>query len=546
MLAPNSYTLQCSGNGQNRQDTANVTINDADSIGSLAPVNCSQISGWAGDPDEPTQPTQVEIVAIDIGGGGGWGGPPTPVVIATPTANIPREAAVCTALGGSNCGTCPGGGTQCQHGYSLDVNTVDPAVADLKNGSDWLIAANVIDLVDGDSFLLSNSGQTLTCLPNSTLSGTVIEDLGNQATFDGTYCTLSGPNTGVQPGAGSTISVGTGEFSPVAGDGTYSMTVPGATHLATLSGYDSDWVCSCPAGCSLSVTTPPDETNLNFFVTQIRDKWVQISGGDVHAQLDFSNPLPASCEASGTCNPYTAIRDTLGSANSSGIVSYSGSGAPDFWSEAGDQTRNVSEDVSGRVANPNPFQRQRGYHTFLRSFEMPIQPQNGDFINPSSITKPSAAPINQKAYFNQGDVIIDSAWNVTSGESFTIFIDGALTINQPVTVDPGGFLAFVTSQDITINPNLGQADHTSTDAVVEGIYIADGALNINSANSGKDAKFIGEGTFVGWSGVNLGRDFRGIENNQYPPQLFTYRPDLFLNAPDGFKLTKVYWQELAP
>jgi len=129
-----------------------------------------------------------------------------------------------------------------------------------------------------------------------------------------------------------------------------------------------------------------------------------------------------------------------------------------------------------------------------------------------------------------------------------IFIDGNLTISESISVDPGGFLAFIVTGNITISPNVGQADAASLEAAVEGIFIADGQIIIQSDgdNDIPDKKFVGEGSFIGWSGVSLGRDYEGNLNNQNPVELFRFRPDFVINAPEAMKSSHYVWQEQAP
>jgi hypothetical protein len=63
-----------------------------------------------------------------------------------------------------------------------------------------------------------------------------------------------------------------------------------------------------------------------------------------------------------------------------------------------------------------------------------------------------------------------------------------------------------------------------------------------------------EGIFVGWGdggvqGIFLQRDLgvAGNENNNNTPaEMFTYRPDFLLSAPDFLRKPSYYWQEIKP
>lgn len=65
-----------------------------------------------------------------------------------------------------------------------------------------------------------------------------------------------------------------------------------------------------------------------------------------------------------------------------------------------------------------------------------------------------------------------------------------------------------------------------------------------------DRKFIGAGTFVGWSGVELLRSFDPGDdptlNNTAPTETFVFRPDFIVNAPRIVKSAQMTWREIAP
>jgi len=89
---------------------------------------------------------------------------------------------------------------------------------------------------------------------------------------------------------------------------------------------------------------------------------------------------------------------------------------------------------------------------------------------------------------------------------------------------------------------------------VEGVYIANGTLTVASKGVKQgDLKFVGAGTFVGWTGVSLNRDFRlgddtteGLKNFDQPGELFLARPDFVLNLPKKMARPVTDWQEVAP
>jgi hypothetical protein len=125
-----------------------------------------------------------------------------------------------------------------------------------------------------------------------------------------------------------------------------------------------------------------------------------------------------------------------------------------------------------------------------------------------------------------------------------VFVDGNLTVNAQITVAPGGFVAFIVKKNITFDSNLGWSDPRNTQAIVAGVFVADQQIIVAGKGGGNDLKFVGEGTFVGWGGVQLGRRFTPVQtNNTYPTELFRYRPDFMDVVPARMTRPIYVWQE---
>ena len=208
---------------------------------------------------------------------------------------------------------------------------------------------------------------------------------------------------------------------------------------------------------------------------------------------------------------------------------------------------------------------------------------NGDLSNITSC--------NPACIFN-GDLLIPNGTdiNLTTGK-YTIFVTGNLNIGSSVTTTPypttyndnpnstvsirvanGAYLGFIVQKDINIRPQVGyrnRAAYNSTPQFgtplgncagggpryvgnIQGVFIADGKIivernltsNVDSAVDPNcvggrypDKKFVGEGTFVGWNGVDLQRSFSDgcttqSWNNTTPTETFNYRPDFLKNSPE--------------
>jgi len=132
---------------------------------------------------------------------------------------------------------------------------------------------------------------------------------------------------------------------------------------------------------------------------------------------------------------------------------------------------------------------------------------------------------------HEGDYVTDGEISVVDGENMIILVNGEVTISANINVDPGGFLAIISSGNITIG---------NTVTNVEGVYVADGIIDSGTGTS----QLIGEGIFTGWGGFNLQRDLP--DNSQLPAERFIYRPDLVRNVYHYLLKPKVSWQEVAP
>lgn len=95
----------------------------------------------------------------------------------------------------------------------------------------------------------------------------------------------------------------------------------------------------------------------------------------------------------------------------------------------------------------------------------------------------------------------------------------------------------------TITESGGYTYHTFT---------SDGTFTVSGSSGGgvSDRKFIGAGTFVGWGGVALNRDYGGGSNpelnNTSPTEVFIFRPDFIVNAPREVKSAQMTWREVEP
>jgi hypothetical protein len=201
------------------------------------------------------------------------------------------------------------------------------------------------------------------------------------------------------------------------------------------------------------------------------------------------------------------------------------------------------------VIGSAPTRFRETYSYFARQYSLGLSPSDDFTDTADNAQKPTYDP-DKAYYYHQGDLTIQEAWQVTADESYTIFVDGNLFLEDPadvdqlVTVAEGGFLAFIVSGDITVNKNLGNDALTTTTPNLTGLYLADGTLTIAGEGTDlePDERFVGEGSFVGWTNVVLNRNL-GEENDAYPAEIFVYRPDFISSVPEEMKRAQRIWQE---
>jgi hypothetical protein len=346
----------------------------------------------------------------------------------------------------------------------------------------------------------------------------------------------------------------------------YTLTVPWGSGAATVTHANgSPTLCSCPTpvnpniGCQrFGYSSTQNHTGVNFFRTTTSAAWWQVNGGPIMA-------LGTAADTVRSHIPDSAITPYLitGSAGTAGyttgyIVTGGGTNTVDLKSDPGAQDDFVDQDGRNIIATAVPTEET--FDTFVRRYQFPQTRQSdftgvGSYPPANNATEPTLAPRNGvNAYYSTSNLTVNSAWNIANGETKVVFVQGDLTFGPAATttVAQGGFLAFIVSGNITFNADIGSDTASSVTPVMQGVFLADGVLSLPSRAGGgvRDRKFVGAGTFVGWSNIVLQRTFNdgssGTDNNLYPTALFVYRPDLLLNAPGEMLLPRYKWQEIAP
>jgi len=276
--------------------------------------------------------------------------------------------------------------------------------------------------------------------------------------------------------------------------------------------------------------------------------WWQARGGSVYAAR-ASSPAIASIVPGLTCTEPTCAPYLLAQLQASLLPNSDGvlvTGGGNIQSDGYYTPRNL-------VALGSQLTRYKeGYDFFYRKSGLSIVPNDAFTASHSSATLPATSGI----YFSNQNLTIQEPWSISDTQSYAIFVNGDLTIQDTtnagtlISVAPGGFLAFIVNGDIIIESSVGHTNSALETPNIEGVYIAENDFRItsdlNPATS--DRRFIGAGSFIGWNGVSLQREFDdggsgSTLSETIPTELFIYRPDFVFTAPSFMLSPHSIWQE---
>jgi hypothetical protein len=334
------------------------------------------------------------------------------------------------------------------------------------------------------------------------------------------------------------------------------------------------WQCACNANpldafqCIYTNQDPDTGGNLNFFVKRANvqnNAWWQVLGGSVFSKYNIQSLIPVSfantpgyCNTTPGCLPALIGSDIQGDLNSPGFA-FSLDGT-------------IFTHPTGTSFIHYPNQRDSDVQASAMGSNLPTE--NYAFFAKKLLADAAALPSSQKPsapnlptiYRHQGSLTIGPAnqWHLANTEQLIVLIDENLVIddtpgaqNRLVTVQSGGtgFLAFIVKGDIIITPNVGYTNlsTSATDPnspLVEGVFVSDGIIQVQSYQTVPDHKFIAAGTFVGWTGIDLQRSYAtstdNSVNNRIPAETFVFRPDFLVNTPGIMKAAHFHIREIQP
>lgn len=373
-----------------------------------------------------------------------------------------------------------------------------------------------------------------------------------------------------------------------------------SAELAINNNDEANWfVCSDFSGqynggenCTISDIASP-QADTDFFVKSFNlrfESWWQSWGGNVFGRTGIVSAIPdgndSPCADSSDCHPHLVAADHA----QSGVVDTQSAGVPVTESveiQTGDDSR-FSEQNAGGVNNPRATGQETGsvtienYTYFLSGTSLQQAALTGATKTRDAFASDLAAGedvgdstkvIRYTDNLKLDLSTVDTTLTIPSGEKYVVFVENDLEILGPsnvadhgatdqdylIRVNTGGYLAFIAGGNITFDSTIGYDDSdgsfddagvsTYNTPNVEGVYIASNRLIVES-NGKKDFKFVGAGTFVGWNGVDLLRQFEGNTllrkqlNNLSPTELFIHRADLVTNTPEFMMRPQLTWQEV--
>jgi len=305
------------------------------------------------------------------------------------------------------------------------------------------------------------------------------------------------------------------------GTNLYGNSVGSATITGRAYINPGDLDISCAGTASVEVINPPP--------------WFRTQGGDSYAQQNLTVYIPVTA----TDKNYCLKQDGY-----SGVVS-SGEGTLNF--NAGQ----ASAENWQAISNFNLSTYKWAY--FYDKFDSPTTencPNGGKFKTSNLPPAPPGGTTEVYYCFNDnvhlGDATTGEGLSIPSGRKIVILSNGRnVLIHRDVTVTSGGFFGVISNAKINTDAVVSQ---------VEGFYTT--TPDDDPSTPDEDEIKTGAGTVVFQGrGIFFARNFalnrdldpgRTTGANRDPSEIFTFRPDLVVNAPEEIRISTISWQEVAP
>ncbi len=266
---------------------------------------------------------------------------------------------------------------------------------------------------------------------------------------------------------------------------------------------------------------------MSFGFTRVFGGWWQTVGGSVHGEKGIRSVIPSSV-------PPTEQFLILPVGSKWGFLSY---GVP----------RPVAGwlGTSGALVSSKEWEKQSAYDGLIYDWGFYNNRFNLFTVTPWNGTDAISYDPGPNDYMIlKADSSVNSfSYNPTGSQKLIVLVNGDVRVTSNLIVPNGAFLMIIAKGTITFDqgvppdPSVTRADGWFVaDNIMVPCKDIDGTLGCDAT----DDQFLGNGTFIGWGGLNFSRNL-GAGNNTTPAEKFTYRQDLFNNAPDPVKIyTKIY------
>ena len=300
-------------------------------------------------------------------------------------------------------------------------------------------------------------------------------------------------------------------------------------------------------GFSTTLSIPSDGETLTWDVGYTYgNPWVQVQGADAYAAGSVTSYI-----ASGVI-PREFNLD--GGGGYPGVVKY---GVGYHFDSLGGIDNQL---VSSRDWLANQTNASQSYFDVLyQRFGSPKTENTTDAVG-SPITKSAMTKPAGGTYYLKGAVTTSSgAWSVGATDKIVVMVDestpgagdASLTLSGPITIAPGGFLAFIVNGNISVAPAVGVDCAPSpgvcgSTPVLEGVYVADGTFQTGTSSVSTAERLVAKGMFIAGDFL-LQRDLDSVgQNINYAAELFLYNPQLLFTMPEAMKDLPITWEEVAP
>lgn len=247
------------------------------------------------------------------------------------------------------------------------------------------------------------------------------------------------------------------------------------------------------------------------------DSWFQTKGGDVYSGNDIVSKIP------GTAVDRNFSQDLWGVP---GLVQYAGNNY-DFAPSGIVSSREWLANDGANI--------QTDFNGIFQKVGSPTEPNwdgtPGNFVFPRA---------GSTSILYTGDKIANIPGGNYSGGKLIVLSKNNINIENNITIQPGSFMAIITSSSIYISPST---DH------VEGIYFAGGGIGsgifTGSEGDNVDIPLVVEGEFYA-NKINLERSLPDVSNKIVAAENIIFRPDFIINAPRELFSSGMSWQEVTP